>query len=352
MARKAVTDGGKRDEIIAAAMECFFEKGYDGTTVRSIMKKAGGEIGLFYYYFDSKDEVFDRVLDRFFAGYEKEAARIAGSVYRDPFRALTRFFWYMIAETERFRETYGEKLHRTVRWAIREHTLTLIVPYIRQILEALVCLGARPPLELDVTAIVLAHGVGSTILHEDSDWMKRRARDARKASNVLMGLDPDQASLMFPEDAGQDDIPRIADLAGEMPEQFPGFVREDFEAALEEAIGRREVLVIRCRGSLAGCIAFSRQRKEINFLSVAPAWRKRGVASRLLITAMSELPAESELSVVTYREGNPLGVGARRLYERFGFREGQLLTVFDYPCQRLLGTAPACLPALEKNQKG
>lgn len=67
MARKKVTDGGKREQIVAAAMDCFLEKGYDGTSVRSIMKKAGGEIGLFYYYFQNKDDAFDKVLDLFLA---------------------------------------------------------------------------------------------------------------------------------------------------------------------------------------------------------------------------------------------------------------------------------------------
>lgn len=54
MARKPVTDGGKREKIVVAAMKCFLEKGYDGTSIRAIMKKAGGEVGLFY-----KNAVFD-----------------------------------------------------------------------------------------------------------------------------------------------------------------------------------------------------------------------------------------------------------------------------------------------------
>ena len=75
MARKVAAGGGKRDEIVAAALECFLKKGYEGTSVRSIMKQAGGEIGLFYYYFKSKDDVFDKVLDLFFARYQKDFCR-------------------------------------------------------------------------------------------------------------------------------------------------------------------------------------------------------------------------------------------------------------------------------------
>ena len=59
MSRKPVGDGGKRDEIVGAALQLFLENGYDGTSVRSIMNQAGGEVGLFYYYFKNKDKVFD-----------------------------------------------------------------------------------------------------------------------------------------------------------------------------------------------------------------------------------------------------------------------------------------------------
>ena len=41
MARKAVLEGGKRDEIIDAATELFFENGYEATSVRMIMDKVG-----------------------------------------------------------------------------------------------------------------------------------------------------------------------------------------------------------------------------------------------------------------------------------------------------------------------
>ena len=340
MARKAVSDNEKKEAIISAAMDCFFEKGYDGTSIRTIMKRAGAEVGLFYYYFNSKDEVFDKVLDKFFSGYQKDFSEIADRVYRDPFRTLTRFFLYMIKETERFREKYAEKMHRTVRWAIREHTLTIIVPYIRQIIDVLTSFGAKPPLNLDLTAIVLAHGVGSTILHENSDWIKQNLHDSRKAGNLLMGLNSETSDLMFPENPNAEEIPLIADMAQGMKENFPGVVRSEFELLLKEKIEKGEAIVIRNQDKIAGCILFSRNEKEIEFLAVSPDLRKQGVASRLLITAMSEFPPETELSVVTYRDGDAIGNDARRFYKKFGFKDGEYLTVFDYPCQRLIGHAP------------
>ena len=341
MARKPVTDGGKREKIVVAAMKFFLEKGYDGTSIRAIMKKAGGEVGLFYYYFNNKDDVFDKALDLFFASYQNSFAEITDSAYRDPFRALTRFFEYMKAETVRFRDKYAANIHRTVRWAIRERTLTIVTPYIRQIIGVLAELGATPPLNLDVAAVMLAHGVGSMILHEDSEWVEQITAEVQKAVHLIMGLEPEYAELMFPVSPMQKDISSLVKLAEGMKQYFPGFEQSEFETQLKAKAENHEVLAIRNRENAVGCIAFSHEKNEIDFLAVDPEYRRSGIASRLLITAMSEFSAGTEVSVVTYREGDSLGTEARRFYQKSGFHDGELLTAFGYPCQRLIGKVPS-----------
>ena len=44
MARKAILEGGKRDEIIAAATKLFFTEGFEATSVRKILALVDGEI--------------------------------------------------------------------------------------------------------------------------------------------------------------------------------------------------------------------------------------------------------------------------------------------------------------------
>ena len=65
MARKAVLEGGKRDEILNAALELFLINGYDGTSIRMILERVGGEVGMFYHYFQSKQEVFNKAFEVF-----------------------------------------------------------------------------------------------------------------------------------------------------------------------------------------------------------------------------------------------------------------------------------------------
>ncbi len=63
--RRAVSDEEKsqrRDEMMAAAKEVFAHKGFHATTVADIAKRAGLAYGLIYWYFDSKDELFDALM--------------------------------------------------------------------------------------------------------------------------------------------------------------------------------------------------------------------------------------------------------------------------------------------------
>lgn len=77
MSRKAVLEGGKRDEIIYVAMQLFFENGYEATSVRMILDKVNGEVGMFYHHFKSKEELFQKVVERFFEDYTKQFVQIA-----------------------------------------------------------------------------------------------------------------------------------------------------------------------------------------------------------------------------------------------------------------------------------
>lgn len=95
MSRKPVTQGGKREEILNAAEELFFSHGYDGTSIRMIQNKVHSEVGLFYYYFKSKNDILDQVMNRHFARYASNIDSIIEKGQRDPYRLLFNFFLYV-----------------------------------------------------------------------------------------------------------------------------------------------------------------------------------------------------------------------------------------------------------------
>ena len=86
---------------------------------------------------------------------------------------------------------------------------------------------------------------------------------------------------------------------------------------------------------MAGLAVFSGQNRELTFLAVRPEFRKQGIGKRLIERGISCFPRGEEISVITFREGDPEGTAARRCYLSCGFVDGEDLTVFDYPCRRM-----------------
>ena len=95
MARKQMIEGGTKNRIREVGGRQIFEHGYDGTSVRGIMLEVGGEVGLFYYYYKTKDDLFTDVLDHFFEPYRKDLEALAAEAKEKPYRALLRFFSYI-----------------------------------------------------------------------------------------------------------------------------------------------------------------------------------------------------------------------------------------------------------------
>lgn len=195
--RKQTIEGGTKNKILEVGSRIFFEKGFDATGIRTIMQEVGTDVSVFYYYYKSKDALFDEVINNFFEPYQIDFERLVKDARQNPFQPLLKFFIYIKKSTREFREKYADNMHSTVRLAIREQTLTIIEPYIEEIINILIDFGAKPKMSAHLTAIFLAHGVGSVILHEDADWVDSVSDDLRKTVNMILGLDEEISRKMF-----------------------------------------------------------------------------------------------------------------------------------------------------------
>ena len=68
---------GTRERILAAALEIFSQAGFDGTTTRDLAARAGVNLGLIKYYFDSKEKLWRAAVDR---GATELQRALAGAV--------------------------------------------------------------------------------------------------------------------------------------------------------------------------------------------------------------------------------------------------------------------------------
>lgn len=166
MARKPVLTGGKRDEIIDTATKLFFENGYEATSVRMIMNEVGGEIGMFYHYFKSKDMLFDQVVERFFKNYrEKFEAMLAVCETKEDF--INTFLPMYEKSMEEFGQIRGA-VHWTVQTAMHEGTLSELKPVIKQLIEKW---GVKTDTPADILAGQLLYGISATIHSEEFEKM-------------------------------------------------------------------------------------------------------------------------------------------------------------------------------------
>lgn len=119
------------------------------------------------------------------------------------------------------------------------------------------------------------------------------------------------------------------ELAREMEELFQGEMAEnpDFFCFMKRKIDAGEALVFdeRESGEFAGVLAYSVKKNEISWFAVPEKYRGKGAGSALLQAAVERLDEQREIVVTTFREGEPGGEAARRLYSKFGFRD-ELLT--------------------------
>ena len=71
----------------------------------------------------------------------------------------------------------------------------------------------------------------------------------------------------------------------------------------------------------AGFIGFSRTNNSITWLGVKEKYRNKGIGSKLISLALSELDHSKIITVNTYPANYPPGQPARKLYSQHGFIE-------------------------------
>lgn len=117
---------------------------------------------------------------------------------------------------------------------------------------------------------------------------------------------------------------------------FPGLDLKCYKDVLIEKIEKKETLVVKDGEKVVGALAFSYEEKELSFLAVHPEYRQENIGTELVKKFASLFEVGTKLSVITYRDGDIKGEGARKLYKKAGFSEEDLITVFDYPCQEFI----------------
>jgi len=102
-----------RERIVRAARHEFLERGVAATALRAIARRARTSLGMIYYYFPAKEDLFLAVIEEPYAQIVEAMGAILGrpEPVRDRIRALFRRIGALTAEeAETFRLVVGEAM--------------------------------------------------------------------------------------------------------------------------------------------------------------------------------------------------------------------------------------------------
>jgi AcrR family transcriptional regulator len=113
-----------RKEIILATIECIEEDGTHNVTVRKIAQKAGVNFAAINYYFGSKENLIEAVMDTTFEeGFVKNLNDYKELWEKDPKRALYSFFFDTIERMIQHRELTKSHFTEVVSHGHQSHSM-------------------------------------------------------------------------------------------------------------------------------------------------------------------------------------------------------------------------------------
>jgi AcrR family transcriptional regulator len=153
-----------RARLVHAARARFLTQGVDGASLRDIAGAAGTSIGMVYYYFGTKDDLFLAVVEEVYQRLltDLETALAPGPPVRERLRALYRRLAHLSdAEVDVVRLVLGEvlvssvRLDRLVARFMRGH-LPLVLGLLEEGVRDGTLDGGRPTLLLMMATFALA----------------------------------------------------------------------------------------------------------------------------------------------------------------------------------------------------
>ncbi|TDL34301.1 TetR/AcrR family transcriptional regulator [Jeotgalibacillus sp. S-D1] len=107
-----------KSDVMIAAVDLFFTKGYHATSIREISAKAGVNVATVSYYFAGKQGLLEECLIGFFEPYLEVLEKVAKSIEltNDPARSFMMEAAFSLIE-------FQQQNHRFARFAWREVTM-------------------------------------------------------------------------------------------------------------------------------------------------------------------------------------------------------------------------------------
>lgn len=160
----------RKQELIMIALKQFLHNGYEKTSIRSILKEADGEIGMFYHYFSSKDEIYRASLDLFNHNFLDKLESVTKESNLSFIQRINKMFvctQYALAE---YANLKTDKLNPEMLSTIHRETLLTMLPFLEEMLinEENLKNIELPDIQLHFLSEFLLFGI-SAIIHDKEE---------------------------------------------------------------------------------------------------------------------------------------------------------------------------------------
>ena len=129
-------------------------------------------------------------------------------------------------------------------------------------------------------------------------------------------------------------------LVEQVRDTFPGLetaeAMAEHRATVLQFIQESSAICALEAGRVAGALLFSKENSVLCFLAVDPAHRRQHIARQMVDFMLTQMEAGKNVTVTTFREGDPNGIAARAFYKHLGFSEGKLTEKFGSPVQEFI----------------
>lgn len=184
---KTTTENTRREAILSAALPLFLENGYEKTSIRMIAGKVGCEVGLVYYYFSTKEDVFDNALNLYFESKKNDLSEITEKTKKDTTLFIDTLFQYFEQESPEFAKTFGEGVHWSIRFAVRAKFTEILKPFMEEAVSILAD-NSRMPYSKEISAKAVIELLVNTALDTETPFASRKD-ELRRMISSLLGTD-------------------------------------------------------------------------------------------------------------------------------------------------------------------
>lgn len=120
-------------------------------------------------------------------------------------------------------------------------------------------------------------------------------------------------------------------------DNFPGLetqeLLDDYRETVIKNMERQSAICALHGNIVVGILLFSVKHNMLSCMAVHPEYRRRGIARKMVELMLTKLDRTKDITVTTFREGDPKGVAPRALYQTLGFLPAELCIEQGYPSQ-------------------